>query len=290
MTSTALEFDLPPDHLLRQIIDAIAAHPEVREPLLRVLLTEDFLALPAQMKQVQGQLGELQISFEDLREETREGFRNVQEQFRTVNERLDDNTRAIRSLEGSVGQLRGDSNKRLDDNARAIQSLEGSVGQLRGNANERLDDNTRAIRSLEGSVGQLRGDSYENLCAKEVGVILDGWLDGPVLADREWINALLLNARRNDQISRSEYLDGLRPDIIAHGMAANGKPDRYAVIEASITFNRDDLETAVRRARIIGRVTDTRTDAFIATSNDWPEEINEVARQLEVTIIQHQAP
>ena len=240
MTSTALEFDLPPDHLLRQIIDAIAAHPEVREPLLRVLLTEDFMALPAQMKQVQGQLGELQISFEDLREETREGFRNVQEQFRTVN--------------------------------------------------ERLDDNTRAIRSLEGSVGQLRGDSYENLCAKEVGVILDGWLDGPVLADREWINALLLNARRNDQISRSEYLDGLRPDIIAHGMAANGKPDRYAVIEASITFNRDDLETAVRRARIIGRVTDTRTDAFIATSNDWPEEIDEVARQLEVTIIQHQAP
>ena len=240
MTSTALEFDLPPDHLLRQIIDAIAAHPEVREPLLRVLLTEDFLALPAQMKQVQGQLGELQSSFEDLREETREGFRNVQEQFRTVN--------------------------------------------------ERLDDNTRAIRSLEGSVGQLRGDSYENLCAKEVGVILDGWLDGPILADREWINALLLNARRNDQISRSEYLDGLRPDIIAHGMTENGKPDRYAVIEASITFNRDDLETAARRARIIGRVTDTRTDAFIATSNDWPEEIDEVARQLEVTIIQHQAP
>ena len=265
MTSTALEFDLPPDHLLRQIIDAIAAHPEVREPLLRVLLTEDFMALPAQMKQVQGQLGELQSSFEDLREESREGFRNVQEQFRAVNERLDDNTRAIRSLEGSVGQLRGD-------------------------ANERLDDNTRAIRSLEGSVGQLRGDSYENLCAKEVGVILDGWLDGPVLADREWINTLLLNARRNDQISRSEYLDGLRPDIIAHGMAENGQPDRYAVIEASITFNRGDLETAVRRARIIGRVTNTRTAAFIATSNDWPEEINEVARQLEVTIIQHQAP
>ncbi len=247
MTSTALEFDLPPDHLLRQIIDAIAAHPEVREPLLRVLLTEDFLALPAQMKQVQGQLGELQSSFEDLREETREGFRNVQEQFRNVHEQF-----------------------------RAV--------------NGRLDDNTRAIRSLDGSVGQLRGDSYENLCAKEVGVILDGRLDGPVLADREWINTLLLNARRNDRISRSEYLDGLRPDIIAHGMAENGKPDRYAVIEASITFNRDDLETAARRAGIIGRVTDTRTDAFIATSNDWPEEINEVARQLEVTIIQHQAP
>ena len=272
MTSTALEFDLPPDHLLRQIIDAIAAHPEVREPLLRVLLTEDFMALPAQMKQVQGQLGELQSSFEDLREETREGFRNVREGFRNVQEQF----RAV--------------NERLDDNTRDIRSLEGSVGQLRGDSNERLDDNTRAIRSLEGSVGQLRGDSYENLCAKEVGVILDGWLDGPVLADREWINTLLLNARRNDRISRGEYLDGLRPDIIAHGMAESGQPDRYAVIEASITFNRDDLETAVRRARIIGRVTNTRTDAFIATSNDWPEEINEVARQLEVTIIQHQAP
>ena len=41
MTSPTPEFDLPADHLLRHLIDAIAAHPEVREPLLRVLLIED---------------------------------------------------------------------------------------------------------------------------------------------------------------------------------------------------------------------------------------------------------
>ena len=49
MTTLAIEIDLPADHLLRQIMEALEAHPEARQPLLRVLLTEDFLVLPEQM-------------------------------------------------------------------------------------------------------------------------------------------------------------------------------------------------------------------------------------------------
>ena len=73
MTTIAPELNLPPDHPLRQILDTIAAHPEVREPVLRVLLTEDLLALPEQVR-------ELRADFTEFKEETRE-------QFRTVNER-----------------------------------------------------------------------------------------------------------------------------------------------------------------------------------------------------------
>ena len=67
------ELDLPDDELLRRIVSAVAAHPEVREPLLRVLLTEEFLNLPTEVK--------------ELREEMREGFR-------AVNQRIDENTRS----------------------------------------------------------------------------------------------------------------------------------------------------------------------------------------------------
>lgn len=46
MTSAIPELDLPPDHPLRQILDTITAHPEVRRPLLRILRTAELPALP----------------------------------------------------------------------------------------------------------------------------------------------------------------------------------------------------------------------------------------------------
>ena len=90
MTTLAPELNLPPDHPLRQILDTIAAHPEVREPVLRVLLTEKFLALPEQVEGLTARVDTLtdrvdtlQTSFDDFRDETRA-------EFRAVNERIDE--------------------------------------------------------------------------------------------------------------------------------------------------------------------------------------------------------
>ena len=240
MTSLTPETGLPPDHLLRQLIDAITAHPEVREPLLRVLLTEDFLTLP-------NRVDKLQVEFEEFREETRTGFR-------AVNERLDANSAELRGV------------------------------------NERLDANTRAVRTLEGHVGRLIGHTYEDRCRYEIGVILDGWLDGPVLADRSRISAQLLQARQGGIISREQYLDGLRPDIIAREIGDTDQTGRLAVVEVSVTFNRGDLENAARRAAVISSVTGASTTAFVATHTDWPDEVDSLALQLGVTILRHEDP
>lgn len=254
MTSPISEMELPPDHLLRQLIDAIAAHPEVREPLLRVLLTEDFLALP-------GRLDKLQGEFEEFREETRA-------EFRAVNARLDE------------------TNERLNETNEILGATRSEVRTL----SQRMDENTRAIRKLEGHAGRLTGNAYEDKCRDQIGVILDGWLDGPVIADRSLINAKLLEARQNNAITRQEYLDGLSPDIIAREVADTGQTGRLAVVEASVTFNRGDLENAARRAAVIARITGAGTAAFVATHSVWPDEVNEVARQLGVNIIRHEDP
>lgn len=228
MPAAILDLDLPPDHPIRQILDVIEAHPEVREPVLRVLLTEDFLALPGQ---VQG-----------------------------LSERVD-------GLTEQVGGL----NERLDENTRV------------------LNENTASTKRLEGHVGRMRGLSYEDSCRYYIGVILDGYLDGPVLADRERINDQLRKARRNDLISRQEYEHGLSPDIIARGEDDESQSERLAVVEASVTFNRRDLENAAQRAAIIGRVTGVRTDAFVATHYPWPDEISAAAERLGVRIIRRES-
>ena len=242
MTTIAPELNLPSDHPLRQILDTIAAHPELREPVLRVLLTEDFLALPGQVQALTGQV-------------------------QVLTERVDGLTERVDGLTERVDGL----SERVDENTRA------------------LNENTESTKRLEGHVGRMRGLSYEDSCRYYIGVILDGYLDGPVLADRELVNNQLRKARRNNLISRQEYEHGLSPDIIARAEDDVSHSERLAVVEASVTFNRRDLENAAQRAAIIARVTGVTVDAFVATHYPWPDDIGSVAQQLGVTIIRQES-
>ena len=236
MTTFDLTVDLPEDHPLRQILSLLEAHPEVREPVLRALLTEDFLALPERVQALTERVDRLAGEFEGFREETREQFRNV-------HQRLEENTELLR-------------------------------------------ENIVTTRRLEGQVGRWRGSSYEDSCRYFIGVILDGYPDGPVLADREIINSQLRKARRANLITRQEYQHGLSPDIIARGEDDAAQTQRLAVVEASVTFNQRDLENAAQRAAIIARVTGVGADAFVATHYPWPEAMELAAKQLGVSIIQ----
>jgi len=229
------------------ILDVIETHPEVREPLLRVLLTERLLALP-------DQVDKLQSDFEEFRDETRARFDGVDQRFDGIDQRFDG----------------------IDQRFDVIE--------------QRLDENTGAIRRLEGHVGRLVGASYEDLCRAEIAGILDGQLDQPVLADREPINERFLAERHANRISRDEYLDGLRPDIIARSKNDDTQAGPYAVIEASVTFNQTDLRNAARRAEVISRVMGVATEGFVVTNSDWPTAIDELAEQLGVTIIRHLSP
>ena len=155
MTSSILTLDLPPDHPLRMILDVIETHPEVREPLLRVLLTERLLALPEQVDK-------LQSDFEEFRDETRARFDGIDQRFDGIDQRFD-----------GIDQRLDGIDQRLD-----------GIDQRFDGIDQRLDENTGAIRRLEGHVGRLVGASYEDLCRAEIAGILDGQLDQPVLADR----------------------------------------------------------------------------------------------------------
>ncbi len=329
---------MPADHLLRQLIDAIAAHPEVREPLLRVLLTEDFLTLPKRVDRLQGE-------FEEFREETRAGFRGVNERIDATNERLDTTNEQLAATNeridttneqlaatneridttnerlDSTNERIDTTNERIDTTNTEVRTLSDRIDATNTEVrtlsdridttntevrtlSDRIDatntelrtisgqlgDNTRAIRRLEGHVGRLLGHTYEDRCRHEIGVILDGWLTGPVLADRSAVNAKLLEARQSGEITRDEYLDGLRPDIIARENQDAAQTGRLAVVEASVTFNRGDLESAARRAAIISGVTGVGVAAFVATHGEWPREVDADAQRLGVTIVHHEAP
>ena len=144
MTSSAPETGLPPDHLVRQLLDAIAEHPEVREPLLRALLTEDFLTLPRRVEKLEGE-------FQEFREETRAGFRAVNERIdatnaevRVLGKRLDENTGRL----DEFGNRLDEFGNRLDENTVRLDEFGNRLDENTARLDEfgnRLDENTRAI-------------------------------------------------------------------------------------------------------------------------------------------------
>ena len=105
---------------------------------------------------------------------------------------------------------------------------------------------------------------------------------------RERIELHLTDPARN-QDSTYEYEEGLSADIVAREYDDTDYTRRLAVVAASITFNRDDLEKAARRAAIISRVAGVPTTAFLATHYECPPEVDEIARQLDINIIRYES-
>ena len=281
MTAPILDLDLPPEHPLRQILDFIAAHPEVRQPVLRALLTEDFLSMPVQVQ-------ELRTDLTSFKEETREQFRAVharidetnqsmQEQFQQVNARIDETNRSMQEQFQQV-------NARIDETNRSMQEQFQYV-------NQRIDDSANSVvRRMEGSLGRFRGETYEKRCADIIDELLVDYFAYAQPLDREPINRQLAQVRQDGLISRQEYLDARNADIIAHDAFADGVEQRWAVVEVSITFNRNDLENAARRTAIIGRVFSVQTQAFVVTNSPWPDDVNTIAEQMGVTIVRNYDP
>lgn len=236
---------IPPDldalipqeaELVRRVVQEIALYPQIRDPVLRFLLAEDF---PALVDMVRKNAANIELILERL------GV-----------------------VEKAVA--------RIPVIEETVERLEHTVTGI-----------DRSVRVLQGQVGKLRGTSYEDKCREQIAAVLDGYMSRAVPADRERINTLLVNARHAGQITRAELIDGYNADIIARAMDDLAAAEMLAVVEVSITFNSRDLETAARRAELIGRITGVPTAAYLATHHDWPEAMNAEAADLGVTIISY---
>ena len=264
---------IPPDldalipqeaELVRRVVQEIALYPQIRDPVLRFLLAEDF---PALVDMVRKNAANIELILERLGVVEKAVAR-----IPVIEEKVERLERTVGRLDSTVGRL--DSTVGRLDN-----TVEGLVHTVTG-----ID---RSVRVLQGQVGKLRGTSYEDKCREQIAAVLDGYMSRAVPVDRERINTLLVNARHAGQITRAELIDGYNADIIARAMDDLAAAEMLAVVEVSITFNSRDLETAARRAELIGRITGVPTAAYLATHHDWPETMNAEAANLGVTIISY---
>ena len=305
--------------LVRQLLQEIALHPQVRQPVLRFLLAEDFPALVAMVREntdnirlILERLGvveeavacipaieekvaripaiEEKVARIPALEEKVARIPAIEEAVARI-PAIEEAVARIPALEEAVARIPAIEEKvaripALEEQVARIPAIEEKVARI-PTIEDELRSVQRGLATLQGSFGRFRGESYENACRQEIAAVLDGFLEWPILADRERINRLLVAARHANRITRAELIDGYHVDIIARAENDDESTGTLAVLEATITFNREDLETASRRADIIARVAGVPTVAYLVTHHDWPAEMDEAARALGVTIISY---
>ena len=211
-----------------------------------------------------------------------------------ANERLDGLEAGQAELK--AGQAR--ANERLDGleagqaelkagQARANERLDGlEAGQAR--ANERLDNLEAGQAELkagqvrmQGQLNQLTGTDYERKIVRQLrrsaerrfGLRNAAVLHCITVPDNTSIPDLLDSALQSGDITEDEANDAELADIIIGGTSDAASP-AYAVIEASVTIDRHDVDRAFARAAVISKAASAPAAAAVAGTS-----ISEADRQ-----------
>ena len=266
MIAELTEQGLPPESIARRLVGELRSSPQIRELILRELLTEEFLGLPRLVER----LGD---AVSELRSDVNARFDGLES---SVNARMD-------QLEGTVAEFRNETNARMGQ-------LEGTVTEFRSDANARMDRMQGEIRTLQGQMGNVRGESYEAQCARRIRLILIDHLDDVALADLDAIDTILVQARRKGQLTRQQLYDVRVADIIAQGTPDDSDVPILVVIEASLSLNQQDVRNAHRRAGMVQELTGRTTAAFCVAHYRWSDALADTAAGLGVTLIHHELP
>lgn len=234
-----------PINSFQDILDAMERDPALRDALRRYILTDEMLALPAQVKA-------LTDAVEALVGETRE-LRKGQAQIRTD---VADLRSDVRELQGEVGELRaGQEQIRAD-----VSEIRIEMGRLGGNVSNMLGT------GYEGKVARVADRlARRNLGLVDPQVVMKSYLPNPTPPLPE-----VDQGAEMGNITWEESDDLALADMIVSGTGRDGK-QVYVVMEISITVQERDRVRAHRRAVLLERATGVTTiPVVIGESEEAP--------------------
>ncbi len=298
-----------PINSFQDILDALERDPALRDALRRHILTEDILALPAQVKALTDAVEALVIEFKWLRADHEElkaevgELRAGQEELRAGQQELKAEVGELRAgqeelragqqeLKAEVGELRAGQQElkaEVGELRAGQQELKAEVGELRTGQDQLRTDvaDLRAgqqelrttVGRMGGDVSRLLGINYEGKAttfAPRMARRILG-LTNPTVVAMGWANNMALPLPEADQaaergdITWDEADDIVRADVIVSATSQEGTPV-YVLAEISITVQEKDRDRARRRAALLEKATGVTTiPAVIGISEEAPE-------------------
>ena len=280
------------------LIRLLGQHPDWRDELRRLVLTDDLLGLPVVVRDLAQEvrvLAEAQRRTEARLEALVEAQRRTEAQLEALaeaqrrtearlevlaeaqertEERLQALAEAQRRTEVQLealaeSQLRTDAT--LRELAEAQRIAEKRLGEFAGHVDGRF-------RAIEEILATLRGRDLERLYRERAPQYFGSIMEGLSILSQQQVDRLLEAAVRSGTISWEEKQDILKADVVARGRLRSTRQQAYMVVEVSWGVGTGDVERAHRRAQGLQKVTGT-TLAVVAGTFVTPE-----ARDLATTL------
>ena len=142
------------------------------------------------------------------------------------------------------------------------------------------------VRQFDGELREL----YTRKCAGRIILVLVDHFVAATLVD---LDDVLIQARRNGQLTRQQFHDVSLADITAQGTPLDGDAGAgpiLAVIATALSLNQQDVRNASRRAGMIQELTGWTAVAFCVACHCWSDDVAAIAAGLGVTLIHFNLP
>jgi len=244
----------------RDLIALLEARPDWRAELRRLVLSDELLRLPEEMRELTAVVRDLAEQMR--RSETRlvqveERLGEVEVRLDKVEERLGEVEVRLDKVEERLGEVEVRLDKveeRLGEVEVRLDKVEERLGEVEvrlDKVEERLGKVEVRLERVENQVGDLRGNDLERRVRERPHIYLGKYVRRARLISDDDLFALLNEAMAADRITDEQANDVERLDAVVEGQA--GEQKTYLAIEVSSTVSDYDVERVVRRAAALER-------------------------------------
>ena len=242
--------------LVQDLIRQIKSDPEVADEVRRAILTDDLLAMPKRMDDIDRHLAQ-------IAELTAENSRGIADNSRQIAE----NSRQIADLKDLKDTV-AENGQQIAENSRQIADLKDAVAEN----GQQIADNSRGIHRLDSL---LLGDRAERRAVRWLRVFINGRLPDvgelDLIYDQFDVGARGFYADLTSMSFTEGKIDGDElqrlndTDIVFEGKVND--ESRLFPVEVSITINRRDVRQVRRSAELLARLTGQTTTPVVAGSS-----------------------
>ena len=254
----------------RDLVHLLDEHPDWREELRRLVLTDEVLSLPktmhelaeaqcrteVRMDQLAERMDQLTARMDQLAERMDQltaRMDQLAERMDQLAERMDQLTERMDQLTARMDQLA----ERMDQLAERMDQLTARMDQLAERMDQltaRMDQLAEALTKVTNDVDWLKGDQLERRYRERGPAYFAPLIrHAHVLSSDEWV-ALVEGALDQRQISEQEADSLLQTDAVVRGRRREDGEEVYLVVEVSWGVGISDVQRASERAATLGRI------------------------------------
>ena len=235
-----VEKALDPTSLVARIVAELRANPEAQEMLLRVLLTNEFLGMPARLDRIEKDVAELKVDVAALKADMAKVKTDVAELKTDMAEVKAD----VAELKTDMAEVKTDVAELKTDMA----EVKTDVAELKTDMAEVKTD----MAEVKTDVGALKGRDLEYglhrridvLASQEFGLRRPEIVQAPVLVPLSDFRNEVEDAAEDGRITEKQRTRIHNTDVVIHAQRKTDRVPVWVAVEASHTVHSNDISRA----------------------------------------------